>query len=93
MNIKQYTEVIDKHPWNTFGKCEIEQFMAWFLRQCIEKGDIDADIRTRMNEDYLCDRDILIKTGTQRYRLSESSKQILHDVYKRNFLEPSEFEL
>lgn len=93
MDISDFTEVINKHPFGTFGKMEIESFMAWFLKQCIAAGDIDAVVKTKMNEDYLCDRDILIKVGEQQYRLTESSKKTLHNFYQRNFLEPSEFSL
>jgi len=76
-----------------FNNCEIEGFMVWFLEQCIKVNDIDAAINTIANEDYLCDMNILEKVNEQQYRLTESSKEKLLEVYKKEFLEPEEFSL
>lgn len=92
-DITMFTENVRSVPMGMFDKYEIEAFMAWFLQQCIDKNDIDAVIKTRANEDYLCDRGILVKVDTQQYRLSESTKKKLYEEYKRMFIEPSDFEV
>lgn len=80
MNISDFNYP-DKHPYDTFGKADIESFMAWFLGQCFAAGDIDAVVTTRMNEDYLVDKGLLIKMGEQQYRLTAKSKGILYSFY------------
>ena len=85
MNIEDFG-AIDRHPWDCFGKAEIEGFMWWFLKQCKERNDIDAVIKTKCNEDNLCAMNLLVKEGEQEYRLTEYAKGRLWNFYKRDFL-------
>lgn len=80
MNISDFNEP-KTHPFDTFGKVEIESFMRWFLQQCFKANDLDANIKTIHNEDYLVDKGLLLKTGEQQYRLTEKSKGLLYTVY------------
>lgn len=72
------------HPFETFGKVEIEAFMWWFLKQCFEAGDLGAEIVTPKNEDHLVKMGLLVKVGECRYYLTKKSKDILHSVYGKN---------
>ena len=92
-DISLFTKHIDKHPWGCFGKMEIEAFMAWFLRQCIEANDLDHVVKTRCNEDHLCPMGILEKVGEQQYKMTDESKRKLLEIYKREFLEPEDFSM
>ena len=62
---------------------EKEAFMAWCLIQCIEAKDLNVDIKTPNNEDYMCENPIklLLKTGKQTYRLAIKAKGLLYTYY------------
>lgn len=92
-DISLFSKHINKHPWGIFDKFEIEQFMAWFLHQCVKANNLDHVVKTRNNEDYLCPMGILEKVDEQQYRLTEQSKEKLYTVYKRKFLEPEDFRI
>ena len=60
---------------------EKESFMAWFLGQCIEAGEINAEIKTRNDEDYMEGLGYLKKVQKQTYRLTTKSKGLLFAHY------------
>jgi len=69
------------HPFNTFGRYEVERLMWWFLLQCIKAGDIDAVVSTSKNHDHLVSEGLLNKVGDKRYTLTVKSKGILYSAY------------
>ncbi|MCK5606654.1 hypothetical protein KAR91_32430 [Candidatus Pacearchaeota archaeon] len=60
---------------------EKEGFMAFFLAQCIKAGDIDAEIKTVSNEDYMEGLGYLKKVKKQTYQLTKKSKGLLFAYY------------
>jgi len=60
---------------------EKEGFMAYFLGQCIKAGDIDAQIQTVSNKDYMEGLGYLEKVKKQTYRLTQKSKDLLYVHY------------
>lgn len=73
-----------RHP---FGMCrgmnqasEKESFMCWFLRQCIKAGNINAEVKTRNDEDYMSGEHLgmLEKVSTKTYKLTIKAKGLLY---------------
>lgn len=62
---------------------EKERFMTWCLIQCIEAENLDVDIKTLNNEDYMCENPIklLLKIEKQTYRLTIKAKGLLYAYY------------
>lgn len=80
MHISDFNRPIE-HPFDTFGKIEIERFMWWFLDQCFLVNDLDAVIITPKNEDNLVHKGLLYKAGENLYRLTKKSKGLLYSFY------------
>ena len=60
---------------------EAESFMCWCLSQCIAAKDIDAQFKTRNNEDWLIRHDLLKKIDKQTYQLTKKAKGLLWSVF------------
>lgn len=61
---------------------EKESFLQWFLAECIKADDIDAEIDTTCNEDYMdVDYGLLTKVGKQKYKLTRKAKALLYIYY------------
>jgi len=71
------------HPFGMLSNYEEESFMAWFLSKCIEEGDLDASIKTVVNEDHMCSPSIgmLLKVSSQTYKLTTKAKGLLYAHY------------
>jgi hypothetical protein len=83
MNINSFNEPT-KHPFDTFGKVEIESFMWWFFSQCYKKQDLDAEIETTHNHDHLIGKGFLHKVADKKYRLTKGSKAKLYSFYGKD---------
>ncbi len=70
-----------KHPFGMlrgeYHASEKESFMAWCLSQCLAAKDIDAEFKTRNNEDCMVEIDMLLKVKKQTYRLTHKAKGLL----------------
>lgn len=62
---------------------ETEGFMAWFLGQCIDANDLDAEIKTRNCEDHMTVLDLLEKVGKKTYKLTRKAKGLLYVHYAK----------
>lgn len=79
-----------QHPFGMLAgiphACEKESFMAWFLLKCIDAKNIDAEIETKSNEDYMCGENIglLEKVRNQTYKLTKKAKGLLFAYYSKD---------
>lgn len=63
---------------------ETEGFMAWFLAQCIDAKDIDAEIKTRNCEDHMTGLQLLKKVSKKTYKLTTKAKGLLFAHYGKD---------
>jgi hypothetical protein len=75
--------VPDRHPYDTFGSYETENFMAWFLMDVLKTGDLYVSIVTQYDHPELVEQGFLERTGDREYRLTQKSIGILYTVYGR----------
>lgn len=74
----------DRHPFGMLEgqkhACEKEGFLAWMLKQSIERGGF-IGIETKANEDSFAEDGYLEKVGPQTYKLSQKSIALLYVHY------------